>query len=138
MQNAISFTKNILTLIALLTSFTGLNAQYSLVGTWQPEDKENLIEIYEENGKYYGKVTGSENPTEDEKIKSKIESDVMVILLKDFEKKDKKKYCCGTLFSPKKQKEMSATISIESEDKIKITVKKGFMSKSLYWHKVQS
>ena len=137
MYNKASISRIILIFSIPLFSIVSLDAQSNIIGTWQPEDKQQRFEIYEENGKYYGKIIGSDDAEEDKQIKSKIEKDGQVIPLKDFIKKNEKEYCCGTFFSPKNQKENSATILIESDNKFKLTVKKGWLSKSVYWTRVK-
>lgn len=107
-------------------------SQHSIEGTWQPEGKEAIFKIFEENGKYYGKLIGSNNQDQDKQIKEKD----AIILLSDLQKESSTTYCCGTFIAPEKKKKLAADVTLKDENTIEITVKKGWFSKSIIWKRV--
>jgi uncharacterized protein (DUF2147 family) len=104
----------------------------TIEGTWQPEGKDAIFKIFEENGKYYGQLIGSNDSNQDEQIKEK---DV-IILLRDLQKESNTNFCCGTFFVPEKKRELSAAVTLTDENTIVIKVSKGWFSKSITWKRV--
>ena len=49
-------------ILTLLLSTTQTPGNDDLTGYWEDEDKESLIHIYKENGKFYGKMIDVYNP----------------------------------------------------------------------------
>ena len=51
--------------LVVLSLFVGLQsfAQNEILGTWYNDIKSSKIEIYEEKGLYYGRITWLEDPT---------------------------------------------------------------------------
>lgn len=118
----------------MLTLFTSAIAfsQNIIEGTWQPEDKDAIFKIYEDNGKLYGQLIGSNNKEEDEKIKEQ-ES---IVLLRDLQKESNNTYCCGTFTSPKNKKKASVSVKLANQNTIVLKVKKGWFSKSIIWNRI--
>ena len=110
------------------------HAQISIEGHWQPEGKDAVFKIYEEDGKYYGQLIGSNNPEEDKKIKEK----EPIILLRNLEKKTDTKYCCGTFISPENKKEVTASFALLDDNTLKFNAKKGPFSKSVTWKRIKT
>jgi len=48
--------KTIYSIIILLSLNVTLFSQRQIIGKWLSEDKEGITEIYEQNGKFYGKI----------------------------------------------------------------------------------
>jgi hypothetical protein len=107
-------------------------SQSSIEGTWQPKDKDAIFKIYQENGKFYGQLIGSNKKEEDKKIKEQ-ES---IVLLRDLQEESNNTYCCGTFISPKNKKKASASLEIKDENTIILKVKKGWFSKSIIWNRI--
>jgi uncharacterized protein (DUF2147 family) len=107
-------------------------SQSPIEGQWQPEGKDAIFKIYEENGKFYGQLIGSNNKEEDKKIKEK-ES---IVLLRELQEESDNTYCCGTFISPKNKKKASASVEIKDENTIILKVKKGWFSKSIIWNRI--
>jgi hypothetical protein len=107
-------------------------SQNTIEGQWQPEGKDAIFKIYEENGKFYGQLIGSNDPEEDLKIKEKDR----IILLQDLQKESQSKYCCGLFISPEKKKKVSASLTVKDNNTIVLKVKKGWFSKSIIWKRV--
>ena len=80
-------------IISLLAS-TITFSQNTIEGTWQPEGKDAIFKIFEENGKYYGQLIGSNDSNQDEQIKEKD----AIILLRDLQKESNTNFCCGTFY----------------------------------------
>lgn len=107
-------------LIASLIFFT--QAQPIPKGEYEIPDGKGFIELYEKEGKLYGKTVRAENPEMNG-----------FDVLRDFEfKKDK---WVGKIYSAEKKKLFKASL-VEKDDELKITVSAGLMKKRLTWKKV--
>lgn len=143
------------TLLFILASsacFGQVNAN-SIVGTWLNHEKNAHIEIYEENGKYYGKISkvftdkldtskmdgkGQHLSEEEKKNKMAEQSQKMIntIILKDLQF-SKNEWKNGTLLIPKKDESLKSSVKlVEDKNSLAIKVKKGWFSKTIYWTKV--
>ncbi len=109
--------------ILILVFFTAIsmNAQ-SLVGIWNTGEDNTKIEITEDNGVFFGKILSSENAKAN--IGKQIIKDVKLI---DGEYK-------GQLYAAKKGKWYDAVLK-ENSSQLNITIKVGWMSKTLAWKK---
>lgn len=103
-----------------------------LMGVWLTESKDQ-VKIYFDAGKYFGK--GVETPENkgrlddknpDERLRTRRLADV--IILKDFEYLGKNRWGKGTIYDPNNGKTYRCTITMKSEDKIKV---RGFIGISL-------
>ena len=106
----------------ILCSVLTMHAQQSLAGIWNMGKDNTKIEITEENGVSEGKIVSSDN------AKAKIGNQ----LLKDV--KSVGGEWKGKLYSPKKNKWFNAVLE-EKGNQLLVTVKAGFMSKTLEWKK---
>ena len=141
--------------IFILTSSSCLaqkNAN-SIVGTWLNNEKKAHIEIYEENGKYYGKVSKilidkMDTSNVDERLKDlsdaekkqKIQENankmLNTIILSDLEFSNNE-WKNGSLLVPKDNKTLKASVTLEKDNSVlAVKVKKGWFSKTIYWTKV--
>jgi len=95
----------------------------TITGLWKDDGKENIkIEIYyAKDGAYYGRDA-------DNKQK--------VVLKKLVYDADKKQYK-GTMHPPDANIELNATLTQISPDKIKITVRKLLLTKTMYISRIQ-
>jgi len=94
-------------------------------GIWSNAQGTRQAEFYKEGDVYMGKLT---QPAKDE---SKAKAGDLIF--KNL-KWDGQKFT-GVARTPKG--EIPCTIYFENEQKIKITVSKGFMSRSVYWSRIQ-
>lgn len=124
--------KSVIIILVFLVTNSFVFTQNSIEGTWQPEGKEAIFKIFEENDKFYGQLIGSEDPDQDKQIKEKDK----IILLRDLQKESSTTYCCGTFIAPEKKQKLSAAVVLKNENTIEITLKKGWFSKSIIWKRV--
>lgn len=144
--------KRVTTLFTILmVAFYGLSLQAQshkaddILGTWLNEEATGKIQLYKENGKYFGKViwlkepndkktgkprTDVENP--DPKLKSK--PLIGLINMRNFTFDDGE-WSGGTIYDPKNGKTYKCYITFESSNKLKV---RGYIGVSLlgrntYW-----
>lgn len=113
--------KKILILIAISFTTISINAQ-SIAGVWNLGEDNTKIEITENNGVFNGKIISSDNSKA--KVGSQILKDVK------FSNGEGK----GKMYAAKKGKWYDATIK-EKGNELNVTIKVGFMSKTLKWKK---
>lgn len=122
MSNLIKQISKLVTLLLLIFGFSiSLHAQTDPIeGVWLNEEKDARIQIYKgQDNKFYGKIIWLKEPNEsgapklDKKNpnqKERSQSIVGKIILKNFEKDDKK-YDDGTIYDPQNGKTYDATIT---------------------------
>ena len=110
----------ILSIGLLIGVVTFSSAQNALEGTWQTAKDNTLIETYQKDGAWYGKVISSDNP------KAKIGNDI----LREFKQVDGQ--WKGKLFAAKRNREVDAIIE-PNEDQLSIVVSAGFTTRTLVW-----
>lgn len=104
-----------------------------LVGVWLTESKDQ-IKIYKEADKYFGKgVVTPENKDRldtknpDERLRGRPLANVTI--LKNFEYMGKNRWGKGTIYDPNNGKTYKCTITMKSNDRIKV---RGFVGISLF------
>jgi len=114
--------KNIALTFCMLFSITTMNAQQSIAGIWNIGDDDTKIEITENNGIFYGKISSSDNT----------QANIGKQILKDvkFNNGEWK----GKMYAAKKGKWYDAVFK-EKGNQLDVTIKVGFMSKTLEWKK---
>lgn len=105
--------------------------QISIEGTWKDEEDGGVVQIYQENGYYYGRVIGADDPAHQAKIEGR-----EVLVLKDFQKDGEATYCCGTLYQPKHQRTLTATLTLEAADRLKIEGRYGVFTGTRVWRRM--
>ncbi len=123
-----------------------MTAQSSaILGEWLNEDKDAKVNIYEKEGKYYGKVSWLKEPNEDDG-KPKVDNEnpdeskrsrpiAGLLLLKDFYYAEKE-WKGGTIYDPKNGKTYDCYMALESSNQLKI---RGFVmgmraiGRTTYW-----
>lgn len=134
-------------LLSALFIFTNLfqvevNPGDEILGTWVNEEQTTHIEIYKEDGRYFGKIvwiprttdengnpiTDRNNPDDELRERPLVGIDI----LKNFEYK-KGEWKGGTIYSPKNGKSASPTLEITSDDELKIKIKRGIVRRSITW-----
>ena len=136
----------ILSLALLLVTYS-VNGQ-SAVGTWKTVDDntgeaKSHIEIYEDNGVLYGKVTSlllkpADTICEACKGDKKDQPLIGMILLQDLVA-EKDYWSGGTIMDPENGKSYKCKISLDGPDKLKVRGYIGIeaLGRSQYWHRVQ-
>ena len=136
-----------ITLLALLFPLIGFSQ--SIIGKWKTIDDvtgnaKSIIEIYKENGKFYGKVAEILTPDEADKVCSLCEGSKKdqriqgMILLTDLVK-DGNEWNDGEILDPNNGKTYSCYITLEKDDKLKVRGYIGFslLGRTQYWYKVE-
>ena len=111
----------------------------SVTGKWKPFD----VEIYEKNGKIYGKIIeilekGKEDKTCDKCKGSKKDKPVKGMVIIEGLSKDGDNWEDGTILDPRNGKEYKCRINLENSDKLKV---RGYLGVSLlgrtqYWTRI--
>lgn len=125
------------------------SVQAQVTGKWKTIDDEtgeakSIVEVYESNGKIYGKVIEILNPakknTKCDKCKGadKGKPVLGLVIIKGLTK-DGDEWTDGDILDPQKGKLYSCTISLDGKDKLKV---RGYMGVSLLgrtqvWHRVK-
>lgn len=135
--------------VMLVFSIVQTSQAQSVLGKWKTIDDEtgeakSVVEIYEENGKVYGKVITIFDKTKENDLCKKCGGDKkdkpikgMVIL--EGAKKEGSSWEGGTILDPIKGKVYKCTLSLENKDKLKL---RGYVGISLlgrtqYWERVK-
>ncbi len=136
-----------LQLLALLLLSTPFFAQ-SALGIWKNIDdtdgvEKSHIEIYEKDGKIYGKVIKllpAATIITCKKCKGDKQNAPILdmIILRDL-KKDGKKWSGGMILDPAKGKEYRCFIALENENKLKVRgyIGSPMFGRSQYWYRVE-
>jgi len=117
-----------------------------ILGIWFNEEKDAKVEIYKENGKYYGKIIWLNEPNEPATGLPKLDDEnedeslqnrpVMgLLLVRDFVYEDDGLWEDGEIYDPKKGSTYSCYMKMESREKLKV---RGYIGISLigrttYW-----
>ena len=140
--------KNVFLLIFTLF-ITSTYAQKTVLGKWKSIDDETgkalgIVEIYEENGKIYGKIIDILIPKDRNKTCQHCEGEdkgkpILGLTVIKGLKKDGDEYNGGHILDPKHGKLYKCYLNLENEDKLKI---RGYIGISLfgrtqYWHRVK-
>ncbi len=142
-------SKVVLVLFTVLISVASTQAQ-DVFGKWKTIDddgvtEKSILEIYEEDGKVYGKVlqvldkSKGDNPKCIEcKGKLKDQPITGMVVLKDLEK-DGEYYEGGTILDPNNGKEYSCWIQLEEDNKLKVRGFVGFsvVGRTQYWYRAE-
>lgn len=108
-----SLRKRGLLIVLAMTSLSlsPISAQMNIEGVWEDKRGGGTIQIYEEDGLYFGQLIDAEKQAEREKIKAHGK----VVLLKNFRKKSSNEFCCGTIYQPREKRSISATLLLKDE-----------------------
>ncbi|MEM7185524.1 MAG: DUF2147 domain-containing protein [Bacteroidota bacterium] len=130
----------------LLLTTTIIQAQ-DVFGTWKTIDDStgearSIVEIYEEDGKVYGKIIELINPKEPNPLCDKCsgeDKDQPVIGLTFIKglKKDGDEYNGGKILDPENGKLYKCYITLEDENKLKVRGYIGFslLGRTQYWYR---
>tara|TARA_Y100000385_G_scaffold289741_1_gene360177 strand:- start:1303 stop:1662 length:360 start_codon:yes stop_codon:yes gene_type:complete len=112
--------KKVISLILSLGIFVSISAQNTIEGTWNTGRDNTLIETYQKNGEWFGKVISSDNP------KAEIGNDVLRNITESGGEWK------GKLFMAKRGRLVDAIVE-PSDDKLEITISGGGMKRTLTW-----
>lgn len=119
-----------------------------ILGTWLNEEATGKIQLYKENGKYFGKVVWLKEPND--KVTGKPRTDVEnpveklrstplvgLVNMRDFTFDGKEEWSGGNIYDPKNGKTYKCYIRFEGPNKLKV---RGYIGVSLigrntYWTK---
>lgn len=147
MQNMIKMKK---ILCILFICISTISFSQSIVGKWKSIDEttskdESIIEIYQENGKFYGKITAILDPNAKDVIcenctgNNKNKPIEGMVIIKGL-KKDGKEWSGGKVLDPKNGKEYKCNISLEDNNTMKLRGFIGFsvFGRTAYWYRVHN
>jgi len=114
------------------------SAQAQVTGKWKTVDDEtgeakSIVEVYEKDGKLYGKVVEILNPAKKDakcqncKGADKDKPILGLVIIKGL-KKDGDEYTDGDILDPQKGKLYSCTVKLDGKDKLSV---RGYMGISL-------
>ncbi len=117
-----------------------------ILGIWFNEEKDAKVEIYQENGKYYGKVVWLEEPNEPDTGLPKLDDEnddpelqkrpiMGLLLMNDFEFDGDDEWEDGEIYDPKSGNTYSCYMKFDSENVLKV---RGFIGiswigRTTYW-----
>lgn len=148
-------TKNLALLLIALLSFPllQLNAQNKksdILGEWLNEEGDARVEMFERNGKIYGKLSWLKDPIDEDTGKPKLDKNnddpqlqkrplLGLEILSGFTFDGKKEWKGGEIYDPKNGKTYSCYMTFDNPNKLKI---RGFIGISLlgrttYWTRVK-
>lgn len=142
------FTSYIIFQFILSVSLFATDGSLSPVGKWWVEGNESQIEIYEKDGKLFGRIAWTLRKFEDdgrEKLDYKNPDKSLrnrhiqsFDFITDLVKVDGQKYCNGSLYNPKDGRTYSCEIELKSENKLRL---KGYighpmLGKNVLWDRV--
>ncbi|MFN7911213.1 MAG: DUF2147 domain-containing protein [Bacteroidota bacterium] len=120
-------------------------AQSEITGVWLTQDKEVKVEIYENNGKYFGKSiwlknpnTKNGNPRLDERNPNQSlrkRSLLNLVILTDFIYEDKE-WIDGRLYDPNEGETYSCKMWLENPKVLKVRGYVGFLYETETWTKL--
>lgn len=131
-------------IILFLFFVTKTFAQNQIVGKWLSEDKEGITTIYENNGKYFGKITWLKKPNDSKGIpftdsenpdESKRNNPLIgLLILKDFHYSNNE-WKGGTIYDPESGKTYTCTMWLENTHTLKVRGYWGLFYQTQTWTK---
>lgn len=140
--------KYFLSLLLVITAGVFSASAQGVVGKWKTIDDEtgeakSIVEIYEQDGKIYGKVVEILNPAKKNAKCTKCKGDdkdkpiLGLVIIKGLEK-DGDEYTDGDILDPNKGKTYSCTIKLDGKDKLDVRGYLGFsfIGRSQTWTRI--
>lgn len=135
-----------LTLLFISSAFAQKN---TVIGKWKSIDDQTgkemgVVQIYEEDGKIFGKVIEIINPKDRDKLcnnctgEDKNQPILGLTVIRGLTK-DGHEYSGGKILDPKHGKYYKCYINLENENKLKVRGYIGisFFGRTQYWHRVK-
>jgi len=134
-QTATSFWRKISLPFFVVLLLIGISVfgQSPIEGKWKDAEDGGVILIYEENGTYFGQLISADKPEENKRIQEHGEK---IVLLKNFEKKNEKELCCGTIYQPKEKRLVQGTLVLLNSTTLKVKGRYGIFTGSRIWRKI--
>ena len=141
--------KTILLLLNLFI-FNSLFAQNTVIGKWKTIDDKtgkpkSIIEIYEKDGKIYGKIIDILNPANKKNLCTECSGTeknkpVMGMVLINGLTKDNDEYNGGTIIDPTNGKVYKCYIALEAQDKLKVRgyIGLSILGRTQYWYRIKN
>jgi len=131
-------------LAVLLTINQFVQAQSEIIGTWLTQDKESKVEMYEQNGKFFGKTiwlknqnTENGSPRLDEKNPNALLKNRLLlnlVILTNFIYKDKE-WINGSLYDPYEGETYNCKMWLENSKTLKVRGYWGLLYETETWTK---
>ena len=133
----------ILFLISAFTIFlNSVYAQNQVVGKWLSYDQEGITEIYEQSGKFFGKILWLKKPNDNKGIpftdtenpdkKLRLQPLLGLVILKDFVYKDNE-WKSGTIYDPTNGKIYTCTMWLSDNNTLKVRGYWGLFYQTQTW-----
>jgi uncharacterized protein (DUF2147 family) len=116
-----------------------------IVGVWFTENDEAKIEIYKQGNEYFGKIIWLKEPNDKNGIPKKDKYNpnpafrnqpaIGILVLKNVKYKNGK--WKGTLYAPKKGKEVDCSLTLKNNNVLEGYVTYGFISGSRTWRRIK-
>ena len=139
--------KKLITIVFLLT--ISVSYAQSITGKWYTVDdedgkKKSIVEIYEQDGKIYGKILELVRPEDKGKLCENCEGDLHnkpiegMEILKGLEK-DGDEWNGGTIMDPKNGSTYKCYLELVNPDKLKVRGYIGFslLGRTQYWYRMK-
>ena len=121
----------------------------SVIGKWKTIDDEtgaakSIVEIYQANGKVYGKVIQILEKGKEDKVCEECKGDkknkpIKGMVIIDGLSKNDDEWDGGKILDPKSGKEYKCVVSLENENKLKVRGYVGFslLGRTQYWTRIK-
>jgi len=138
----------IYSVIFVFAGIISMQAQ-SVIGKWKTIDDEtgaakSIVEIYQNNGKVYGKVVQVLEKGKEDKVCEECKGDkknkpIKGMVIIDGLSKNDDEWDGGKILDPKSGKEYKCVIRLENENKLKVRGYVGFslLGRTQYWTRVK-
>ncbi len=141
--------KKIIVLITMLVLITGPAVAQDVFGLWRTIDDntgtaKSHVEIYEKNGKVYGKVKAIMNPEKQDVVCDNCEGAdkdkpvIGLVIIRELEK-DGSEYNDGKILDPETGKLYKCYIELQDDGRLKVRGYIGFslLGRTQYWERIK-
>ena len=149
-KKIMKLTALIALLVAVIPALAQKPAADRILGKWLNEDKDAHVQVYNEGGKYFGKIVWLKEPNEELTGQPKLDDEnedeslqsrpVMgLVILEDFIFDGDDEWEDGTIYDPKNGKTYSCYMEFDEQGVLKIRGYIGFswIGRSSYWTRVE-
>lgn len=136
-------------ILFLMATIQNVSSQTKVLGKWKTIDDDtgaakSIVEIYESNGKIYGKVLQILEKGKEDKVCEECKGDkknkpIKGMVIIDGLTKNDDEWDGGKILDPKSGKEYKCVISLENENKLKVRGYVGFslLGRTQYWTRIK-
>jgi uncharacterized protein (DUF2147 family) len=126
-------------MISLMSLSTYAQKATAILGTWYTEENKSLVEIYQENGKFYAKMISLKDPIDPLTGKAKLDKEnpdpklksrplIGIILLKDLRYESENYWGGGEIYDPESGNTYSCRLKMNGNNELDM---RGYMGISL-------